>query len=289
MPGEVEFAERKTAALSYIWSLEAGGVDEPGVLWCGTIPGGLFKSENRGESWRLVESLWDRPERDMWFGGGKDDPGIHSIVVDPRDSRRLRIAISCGGVWATEDGGATWSNDNYGLRAEYCPPEMAYSPVSQDAHRLAGSAARPERMWVQHHNGVFRSDDQGKTWEELSAVDPSVFGFAVAAHPLDPDTAWLVPAVKDEYRYAVGGALAVAKTTDGGKTFTARRQGLPQDHAYDLVYRHALDVDTTGERLVIGSTTGGVWVSEDGGESWGMMEARLPPVYAVRFGGRNDQ
>jgi photosystem II stability/assembly factor-like uncharacterized protein len=278
-----EGAPRKPASLSEVWSLEPAGADESGSLWCGTIPGGLFRTDDYGDTWRLVDSLWNVPQRDNWFGGGKDDAGLHSIVVDPRDKNRLAVGLSCGGVWTTTDGGATWSNDNKGLRAEYMPPEMAYDPVSQDPHRMVGCKANPDRLWIQHHNGVFRSDDRGANWTEMTNVDPSVFGFAVAVHPRDPDTAWFVPAVKDEFRYPVNAALAVSKTTDGGATFTAKRNGLPQTHAYDIVFRHALDVDDTGGRLAMGSSTGGLWVSEDTGETWTLLSSHLPPIYSVRF------
>ncbi|WP_146443969.1 WD40/YVTN/BNR-like repeat-containing protein [Botrimarina colliarenosi] len=281
--GDDEPVPRKPAALSEIWSLEPGGPDEPGVLWCGTIPGALFRSDDHGDTWRLVDSLWDRAERDQWFGGGKDDPGVHSIVVDPRDPLRLALGVSCGGVWTSNDGGANWSNDNHGLRADFMPPDMQYSPVSQDPHRMVGCRANPDRLWIQHHNGVFRSDNAGATWTEIESVTPSVFGFAVAVHPNDPDTAWFVPAVKDESRYPVDAALAVAKTTDGGATFTALRAGLPQRHAYDIVFRHALDVDDTGDQLAFGSSTGGFWTSDNGGESWSHVAAHLPPIYSVRF------
>jgi photosystem II stability/assembly factor-like uncharacterized protein len=93
-----------------------------------------------------------------------------------------------------------------------------------------------------------------------------------------------VPAVKDEHRIPVGGKLVVTRTDDGGQTFRTLTAGLPQRQAWDLIYRHALEVDETGERLVMGSTTGGVWVSENGGESWQAVGARMPPVYAVRWG-----
>src|SRR5437763_9278611 len=101
-------SQPKPASLTEIWALEAGGPDEPGVLWAGTIPGGLFRSADRGATWQLVEGLWNREERAKMFGGGKDEPGIHSVCVDPRDSRNVHVGISCGGVWATADGGATW-------------------------------------------------------------------------------------------------------------------------------------------------------------------------------------
>jgi hypothetical protein len=138
-------------------------------------------------------------------------------------------------------------------------------------------------LWCQHHNGAFRSEDAGATWTDLVAIRPAKFGFAVAAHPKDPKTAWFVPAIKDEKRYPVDGKLVVARTRDAGKSFDVLRTGLPQHHAYDLVYRHALAVDETGERLAFGSTSGGLWISEDGGDTWSAPDARLPPISAVRF------
>lgn len=273
----------KPAALSEIWSLETGGADQPSKLWCGTIPGGLFSSEDSGDSWQLNEAMWNRPERANWFGGGKDDPGLHSIFVDPRDSQHVTISVSCGGVWQTHDGGDSWQCTSDGLRAEYMPPEQAYEPTVQDPHRLVACAADPDHQWIQHHNGIFRSTDGGNHWDEITDVEPSVFGLAVAVHPADPLTAWFVPAVKDECRVPVDGRVVVTKTTDGGQTFTSHGKGLPDTHAYDLVFRHALEVDGSGQRLAMGSSTGNLWISEDGGHSWQTVSNHLPPIYAVRF------
>jgi hypothetical protein len=163
------------------------------------------------------------------------------------------------------------------------PPEQKGLPIAQDIHRLARCAAYPEIMWCQHHNGVFRSENGGHNWHEITAIRPSKFGFAVAAHPRDQDTAWFVPAVKDERRIPMDGKVVVARTRDGGNSFEVLRNGLPQRHAYDLVWRHGLAVDASGEWLAFGSTSGGLWISEDGGDSWTMPEARLPPVSVVRF------
>ena len=270
-------------SLEKIWSLETGGADEPGLLWCGTIPGGLFKSTDAGASWNLVESLWNMPERAKWFGGGYDWPGIHSILVDPRDSRRVLIGISCGGVWETLDSGRTWACYGEGLVADYMPPPMGTDPGIQDAHLIDWCRSSPDQVWMQHHNGIFSSADGGKKWQRFHNADPSAFGFAVAVHPQDPQTAWFVPGIKDEQRLPVGAALCVMRTRDGGKTFEPCRAGLPQEHAYHLVYRHALDVTGDGSTLAIGSTTGSVWISEDGGASWQRLSADLPPVYCVRF------
>jgi photosystem II stability/assembly factor-like uncharacterized protein len=252
-------------------------------VWCGTLPGGLFKSEDSGDSWELNRPLWDNPRREEWFGGGADHPGIHSICVDPRDARHVILGISCGGVWITKDGGKSWNLTGKGMRAEFMPPEMQFEPNIQDPHLVTQCRANPDILWAQHHNGIFRSTDAAGSWSEITGVDPSVFGFAVAVHPKNPDTAWFVPAVKDEKRYACDGRVVVTRTRDGGKSFEKLSKGLPQVLAYDLVFRHALDIDESGERLAFGSTTGSVWVSENGGESWSTISSNLPPVYGVHF------
>lgn len=272
-------------ALQMIWTLAAGGADQPGLIWAGTLPGGLFVSRDRGESWTLVESLWSRPERAKWFGGGYDHPGIHSILVDPRDSRRIALGVSCGGVWLSADGGETWEQGGHGLRADFLPPEMATDPTSQDPHLIAACASDPDTIWCQHHCGIFLSRDGGRTFTEFTGVAPSAFGFAVAVHPTDPDRAWFVPAVKDECRVPRDGRLVVTRTTDAGLRFEALSDGLPQDKSYDLVYRHALVCDGTGERLAMGSTTGNLWVSGDGGARWTHVSAHLPPIAQVAFAG----
>jgi hypothetical protein len=283
-PPQPEGAEGPDWSLVQIWSMETGGVDRPGLLWAGTMPGGLFRSEDDGDSWTLVRSLWDRPERIEWFGGGADSPGIHSICVDPRDSRRITLAISCGGVWQTADGGEQWDLRGEGLQAAYVPPERAGDPNIQDPHRMVLCPAAPDVFWMQHHNGIFRSTDLAASWQEIGATRPPRYGFPVVVHPRDPDTVWLVPAQADESRFAPDGAVCVHRTRDGGASFEALREGLPQEHAYHLVYRHALDIDESGERLAMGSTTGGLWLSEDGGERWQALGLHLPPIYAVRFG-----
>jgi hypothetical protein len=270
-------------SLKMIWTLEAGGPDQPDLLWAGTIPGGLFRSDDRGDSWNLVESLWNEPSRPTWFGGGFDEAGIHSISVDPRDSKRVVIAVSIAGIWETRDAGQTWTLCGNGLRAEYVPPELTYNPLNQDVHRLVRCAASPDHYWVQHHNGMFKSVAGADAWTEIKDVQPSAFGFAAAVHPKNPNTAWFVPAVKDEFRYPKDGKLVVTRTRDGGASFDVLDEGLPQGEAYDLIYRHGLDVDESGDRLAFGSTTGGLWVSEDGGDAWAAVSQSLPPINALRF------
>lgn len=269
--------------LELIWSLAAGGPTQPGVLWAGTIPGGLFRSSDHGNTWQLVNALWNRPERSEWFGGGYDHPGIHSILVDPRDPDDIILGISCGGIWRTRDSGSSWALCADGMRAEYMPPQQQSNPNIQDTHRIVRCPAAPDVLWAQHHNGIFRSTDNAMNWNEIKTAPGSRFGFAVAVSPTDPDIAWFVPAAKDECRVPADGLFVVTRTRDGGKAFDILQNGLPPSPAYDLVYRHGLDVDSSGRLLAIGSTTGSLWVSIDAGDSWRCVSAHLPPISAVQF------
>ncbi|MEJ0020857.1 MAG: hypothetical protein WDN25_30760 [Acetobacteraceae bacterium] len=270
-------------SVAYLFCLEPGGAAQPGWIWCGTIPGALFLSRDHGGTWALNEALWNLPERKEWMGGGFDEAGVASICVDPRDADRITIGVSTGGVWASDDGGASWRAASAGMHAEYFPPPRHDAPEVQDIHRLVQCAAAPDTMWVQHHNGVFRTTDAGRSWQEVTTIRPSKFGFAAAVHPQDPDTAWFVPGMKDECRIPADGRLVVARTRDGARSFEVLSEGLPQQHAYDLVYRHALAVDATGTRLAMGSTTGHLWVSENGGDAWTLVAGHLPPISCVRF------
>lgn len=267
-----------------IWALAAAGPDRPDTLWAGDLPGGLFRSDDAGESWSLERSLWDRPERLQWFGGGYKQPGIHSLVVDPRDDRRLTVGISVGGIWRTADDGDTWQLAARGMHAPYMPPELADEPNVQDPHAIVQCSAAPDVFWCQHHSGVYRSTDGGATWSEIPDPPPSFYGFPMAVDPTDPDVAWRVPATSDDRRVPVDGRLVVTRTTDGGRSWECLSRGLPQEHAYHLVLRHSLDVDATGTRLAMGSNVGGLWVSEDAGDSWQLVSNDLPPINGVWFG-----
>lgn len=240
MPAYEKSDAPNTPTVSEIWSLESAG---GGVLWAGTKPGGLFKSEDGGETWALCEALWNHPLRLKWFGGGTDLPVVHSIAIAPRNAQHLTIAVSCGGVWRSTDNGASWNAFCNGMRAEYVPPEQQFVAEIQDPHRLVQSPADPKTFWVQHHNGIFVTSDDLANWQEIHKAGPSTFGFAVSTHPKNAKTAWFVPAIKDEYRYPVDGKLVVTRTRYGGQSFETITQGLPQAHFYDLIYRHCLDVD----------------------------------------------
>jgi hypothetical protein len=288
----------RPATLLKLWVI---GFGPGGRVYVGTIPGGLFVSEDGGERFELNRPLWDHESRGgdlgevrrtedigdrktQWFGtpaseGGEFAPGIHSIDVDPQG--RIRVAISTAGVVESRDGGKTWESRNRGMTNDYLPdpsPEWGH-----DAHFIQSCPAEPQHVWQQNHCGVFYSADGCATWTKVSAPEQGVhFGFPIAADDRDGRTAWVVPAVSDQQRMAVGGGLFVARTDDGGESWRQLRTGLPQHDAYDVVYRHALSVQ--GDRVAFGSTTGNLFVSEDRGETFVPVAHHLPPIYSVRFG-----
>jgi photosystem II stability/assembly factor-like uncharacterized protein len=282
-----------------VWVLAFGGTDQPGTIHAGTLPGGLFTSRDGGDSWELDRALWnhesrggdlfagDATHRNEWGGTpaavayGEFVPGIHSIVVDPRDPKRILVAVSSAGVLETRDGGQSWHGRNRGMLNDYLPkPEAEWG---HDPHFVTACPGAPDRLWQQNHCGVFTSDDGAKSWKRVSKPDVAVhFGFPIVADDKDPLTAWVVPLKADDERMSIAGGLFVARTTDGGQSWETFRKGLPQEHAYDVIYRHALDA--SGDRLCFGSTTGNVYVSEDRGETWSCVGNNFPPVHSVRFG-----
>lgn len=266
--------------LVMIWSLERSGA----TVWAGTLPGGLFRSEDFGASWQLATTLWQRSERLEWMGGGYAEPGIHSLCPHPGQPGELLLGISSGGVWQTQDDGQSWALRASGMRADFMPPEQALNPNIQDAHRIVRCTAEPDTLWCQHHGGIWRSTDNGASWQEVTGAPLSSFGFCVAVHPQHGDTAWFVPGVADMQRVPVGAALAVNRTCDGGRSFETLREGLPQKDCYDLVYRHGLALGSDGRTMLMGTTTGNLYASGDGGDHWHTVNTHLPPIAAVRLG-----
>jgi hypothetical protein len=290
----------KDATLLKTWYIAFGPREQPGVMYAGTIPGGLFVSRDGGETWELNRPLWNHPSRggdlfageatseNTWGGTpaavdyGEFAPGIHSVVIDPRNPEHVFVGVSSAGVLETTDGGATWVGRNKGLLMDYAPnPEAEWG---HDPHFVTICTAEPDHLWQQNHCGVFYSDDRARSWRKVSKSEVAVhFGFPIAADPRDGRTAWVVPGRADSERMAIDGGLFVARTIDGGQSWQTFREGLPQENAYDIVYRHGLDISADGSRLCFGSTTGNVYVSEDRGETWQSVGNNFPPVYAVRF------
>lgn len=284
----------RDATLLKLWVIAIGA---PGQVHVGTIPGGLFTSNDGGDHFELNLALWNHESRggDLfsgkgsghthWFGTPASDgefaAGIHSIVVDPRRPERLLVAVSTAGVLETLDGGKTWRSRNQGMLNDYLPDPAA--EWGHDPHFVTLCPAQPDHVWQQNHSGVFYSADGASTWQKVSQPERGVhFGFPVAVDEHDGKTAWLVPGKADMQRMTIDGKLFVARTRDGGQTWQELRAGLPQDNAYDVVYRHALA--NSGSCVAFGSTTGNLYLSENAGDSWVAVANNLPPIYSVRFG-----
>ena len=267
--------------LERTWHVEPGRVGEPGRLWLGAAPGVLFRSDDGGATWEAVESLLAHPTRDRWFPGA-GGMCCHSIQLDPRSAERLHVGISAAGVFRSEDGGETWAPANAGTAADFLPDP--YPEVGQCVHKLLRCADSP-RLWQQNHCGVYRSDDGGASWERLDGNGlPSGFGFALALHPRDPDTAFVVPMEGAENRVTSGGRLGVYRTSDGGATWTRPLDGLP-DRAWTGVLREGMASDAFEPLGVyVGTQSGSVFASTDEGETWTEIAKHLPPVLSVEVG-----
>ncbi|MBI4821045.1 MAG: exo-alpha-sialidase [Deltaproteobacteria bacterium] len=284
----------KPATLLKLWVIAFG---PGGKIYVGTIPGGLFVSSDGGTSFELNRPLWNHASRggDLfagpgtgqthWFGTPASDgefaPGIHSIQVDAKNPNRILVAISTAGVLESLDGGLSWSGRNKGMTNDYLPDPAA--EWGHDPHYVDLCASDSKHVWQQNHSGVFYSSDGAESWRKVSQPDRGVhFGFPVAVDARDGKTAFLVPGKADMMRMAIDGGLFVARTSNGGESWEPLRKGLPQENAYDVVYRHALAC--RGDLVAFGSTTGNLYVSEDRGDSWVTVANNLPPIYSVRFG-----
>jgi photosystem II stability/assembly factor-like uncharacterized protein len=279
----VQLPEGGDKALVRIWTIVRGEGDAP--LYAGGDPGVLFESRDGGESWQLNRALWEEPSRDRWQPGG-GGLCLHSIVPWPGDPDRLALAMSAVGVWLTDDGGETWRHGNKGIRPRYLPDDAPEDTFDLCVHNLHRAPRRPERLFMQFHGGVYRSDDAGESWTAIGDGLPSDFGFPLAIDPADPDSAYVIPLTADMDRTTPDGRVRVYETRDAGASWTPRGDGLPAEHAYLTVLRQAFGRcgEGSGLELYFGATSGDVFGSGDAGASWFSAARHLPPVYSVRTG-----
>jgi photosystem II stability/assembly factor-like uncharacterized protein len=276
----VRFPEGSGSSLTRIWQVTPGRPDEPDTLYCGVEPAALFQSRDAGASWSLVRGLFDHPHRPQWQPGG-GGLCLHTVLPDPSRPGRMHIAISTAGVYRTDDGGATWRAANKGVRAQFLPDP--HPEFGQCVHKVVRHPARPDRLFLQNHWGLYRSDDGGESWKDIARGVPSDFGFSMAIHPHEPDTVYIVPLESDEFRCTPEGKMRVYRTTDAGKSWKPLARGLPQKDAFETVLRDALATDAQPKAGVyFGTRSGKVFGSADGGTSWRLIADGLPPVVCVK-------
>jgi photosystem II stability/assembly factor-like uncharacterized protein len=268
-------------ALKRVWVIAAGEAE--GLVYAGGDPGVLFESHDHGESWQLNQALWEHPTRPRWR---RDSGGlsVHSIVPWPGEPQRLAVAISAAGVWLTDDGGATWSHGNEGIVADYLPQETRATAIDLCVHHLERAPRRPERLFMQFHGGVYRSDDAGRSWVDIAAGLPHDFGFPVVLDPADPDSAFVIPVTTEDR--VTDGSVVVWETRDAGETWTPRDRGMPRSNAWLSVLRQAFAATGSGSSLELyfGATSGEIFGSADAGASWFGVATRLPAIASLRAG-----
>ncbi|HSI97401.1 MAG TPA: sialidase family protein [Gaiellaceae bacterium] len=279
----IALPEEGDTALKRIWTIVAG--EEDGLVYAGGDPGVLFESRDGGETWTLNRGLWDQPTRPDWSPGG-GGLCLHSVVPWPGDPSRIALGISAVGVWLSDDGGRTWRNGNAGLVPRYLPEEARQGSMDLCVHDLHRSPSRPERLFMQFHGGVYRSDDAGESWIDVGTDTelPSDFGFPMLADPDDPDSAYVIPLSADLDRVTPDGHVRVYETRDAGASWIERGDGLPAENAYLTILRQAFDREGAGGSmgLYFGATSGDVFGSGDAGRTWFTAATKLPPVYSVR-------
>lgn len=276
----IRFPPETGLSLKNIWQISLGRPDEPDTLYCGVEPAALFESRDAGETWSLVRGLFDHPHRPRWVPGN-GGLALHTIVLDPVERQRMYVAISAGGVYRTEDGGATWTAQNRGIRVMFMP--CKYPEFGQCVHKIAMHPSRPELLFLQNHWGLYRSIDCGENWVDVANGVPSDFGFPMVMHPHNPDCVYVVPVESDEFRCTCDGRLRVYRTRNAGASWEPLSRGLPQKGAYETVLRDAMCVDAFDSAgIYLGTRSGQIFASMDDGKNWQKIAAGLPPVLCLR-------
>jgi len=276
----IKFPQESGVALKNIWQINTDNADQPDKLYCGVEPSALFESNDGGKTWSLVQGLFDHPHREKWTPGGGGQC-LHTIVLDPANQKRILVAMSTGGVYRTDDGGATWQARNEGVRAEFLSEK--YPEFGQCVHKVVHHPATPQTYYLQNHWGLYRSDDGGNSWKDIANGVPSDFGFCMAIHPHDPETVYILPVESDEYRCTPEGKLRVYRTQNGGKSWEALTRGLPQKNALETILRDGMATDTLDPAgIYFGTRSGKIYGSSNEGKSWQLIQEGLPAITCIK-------
>jgi hypothetical protein len=276
----VKFPEGSGVSLKRIWQIQPGRTEEPDHLLLGVEPTCVFESTDGGDTFRPVQGLLEHEHRPHWTPGA-GGMCLHTILTDPETTQRTLIACSTGGVYRTDDGGTTWKARNVGVRAEFLPDK--HPEFGQCVHKVVHHRAKPGRLFLQNHWGLYRSDDWGDTWTDIANGVPSDFGFAMAMHPVDTDTVYIVPLESDMFRCCPEGKMRVYRTRNAGDSWEPMHDGLPQDGVYETVLRDSMHTDALSPAGVyFGTRSGKVWGSADDGETWSLLRDGLPSVTCVK-------
>jgi photosystem II stability/assembly factor-like uncharacterized protein len=260
-----------------VWHLEPS-LSDPDVVYAGVEDAALFRSTDGGKTWHELAGLRDAHGPKWMPGAG--GMGLHTILIDPTNPRRMFIAISAAGAFRTDDAGKSWKPINRGLHSQYIPDPNA--EVGHCVHRIALHRARPNTLFMQKHWDVLRTDDAGDSWHEVSGNLPTDFGFVIDVHAHEPDTVYVLPIKSDSEHYPPEGKLRVYRSRTGGNEWEALTNGLPQSNCYVNVLRDAMAVDGLDACGVYFGTTGGqVYTSADGGDHWAPIVRDLPAVLSV--------